>query len=140
MNIKELGMNYRKLLVFLVLSLVSTGAMAGWTTVGKAESAKGFTVYTDKSATQKKGNIAKMWSLFDFNAPRKTKGFRYSSYKQLVEYDCKKEQSRVIGYSLHSKNMGAGGAIYKNSKAGNWMAVRPNSVAENLWEIACGKK
>ena len=133
-------MNYRKLLVFLALSLVSTGAMAAWTTVGKAESAKGFTVYADKSSIQKKEGLAKMWALFDFNEPRETRGFRYSSYKQLAEYDCKKERSRVIDYSLHSKSMGAGGAIYKDSKVGNWMAVSPNSVVENLWEIACGKK
>ena len=134
-------MHYRKLLVALALSLLSTSAMAGWTTIGKVGSAKGsFTVYADKSAIQKNGSFAKMQALFDFSTPMKSQGFRYSSYKQLAEYDCKKGQSRVIDYSLHSKKMGAGGAIFKSSNVGKWMTVKPNSVVANLWGIACGKQ
>jgi predicted ribosomally synthesized peptide with SipW-like signal peptide len=133
-------MNYRKLLVAIMLSLVSTGTMAAWTAVGKSESSEDFTVYVNKSSIHKKGNLVKMWSMFNFKSPRETNEYRYSSYKQLVEYDCNEGQSRMIGYSLHSKNMGMGGAVYKNSKTGNWVAVEPNSVAESLWKIACSKE
>lgn len=129
----------KKILLAIALTLFSTAAMAKWTTVGKSEGATGFTVYADKSSAKKAGNLSNMWALFDFNSERTTKQFRYLSYKQRVEYDCNGKKSRVMEYSLHSKHMGKGGAVYKYSKPGQWKTVTPDSVAGNLFDIACKK-
>ena len=129
----------KKILLAVALTLFSTCAMAKWTTVGKSEGATGFTVYADKSSAKKTGNLSQMWALFDFNSKRTTKQFKYLSYKQRVEYDCGGKKDRILEYSLHSKHMGQGGAIYKYSKPSPWQAVAPDSVAEDLFEIACKK-
>jgi hypothetical protein len=132
-------MYMKKTLFAIALTLFSTGAMAKWMTVGKSEGATGFTVYADKASVKKTGNMSKMWSMFDFNSTMESKDFRYLSYRQLVEYECKEKKNRVMEYSLHSKHMGNGGAIYKNMVPGKWEMTAPKSVAENLLEIACKK-
>ena len=129
----------KKILIAIALTLFSTGAMAKWMTVGKAEGAQGFTVYADKSSARKTGDVSTMWAMFDFRSERTSKDFRYLSYKQLVEYDCKQGKSRVMEYSLHSKHMGKGGAVYKDRVPGKWTKTVPNSVAGNLFDIACKK-
>lgn len=129
----------KKILLAIVLTLFSAGAMAKWITVGKMEGDAGFTVYADKSSIKKAGNVSKMWALFDFNSIKKTKDFRYLSYKQLAEYDCQGQKTRVMEYSLHSKHMGKSGAIFKDRTPGKWEKIVPKSVAGNLFEIACKK-
>ena len=129
----------KKILFTIALTLFSTAAMAKWISVGKSEGATGFTVYADKSAVKKSAGTAQMWSLFDFNSIRKARDFQYLSYKQLVEYDCKENKSRVMKYSFHRKHMGKSGAIYQDSVPGKWQAAVPKSVAKNLLDIACEK-
>jgi len=129
----------KKILLAIALTAFSTGAMAKWMTVGKSEGAAGFTVYADQSTAKKTGSSSTMWSLFDFNSTRTSKDFKYLSYKQLVEYDCKENKNRVMKYSLHSKHMGKSGAIFKNSVPGKWQKTTPESVSGNLLDIACKK-
>jgi len=132
-------MHMKKILVAIALALFSTVAMAKWMTVGKSEGATGFTVYADKPSVKKAGGVSKMESLFDFNSTRTSKDFKYLSYKQLVEYDCKNDKNRVLEFSLHSKHMAKSGAIFKNRVPGKWQKTTPKSVSGNLLDIACKK-
>ena len=50
--------------LFLILTLVSTSAMAEWTLVGAND--LGITTYVDLDTIHKAGNTFKMWSLYDY--------------------------------------------------------------------------
>lgn len=129
----------KKILAAMMLTLFSTGAMAKWITLGHAGGDTGFTVYADIPAIKKAGGVYGIWSVFDFKSARKIRKFNYLSYRQLVEYDCRKQKSRLMEYSLHSKHMARGRAVYKNSRPGKWQAVAQHSIAGSLLDVACKK-
>jgi hypothetical protein len=81
-----------------------------------------------------------MLDLLDFKAAQETDAYRYLSSKTLSEYDCKKEQARILNFSWHSEHMGGGQVVHLDSDANEWASIPPHSGVEKLWKIACGKK
>lgn len=101
------------------------------------------TVYVDLKTIKKNKNIAKMWSMFDFKIPQKTKGYDdvYLSSKQQVEYNCQEETSNILAYSSFSENMGYGNVVYtNNTNYKNDTPIAPDTIMENIFKIACNKK
>ncbi len=104
------------------------------------------TVYFDPSTLRRDGNITRMWHLTDLkSASAAFDGKPYLSDKGQDEYDCKKNLSRTLAFSLHSKNMGKGETVYSESnplKRGPvpWDRVEPSTAAELMWKIACKKQ
>ena len=74
-----------KLLIAALLAVFSTGAMAEWTYLTSSED-NAYDIYIDKTTIRKRGNVAKMWELMDFKAPREAAdGKSFLSLKALQE-------------------------------------------------------
>ena len=127
----------KKLLLILILALVSTDAMAKWTAVVESES---YTQYADFTTISKEGNVVKMWDLLDFKTVHDAAGYKHLSQQLQREYDCKKEQSRLLTFTLFSKNMGTGKVLRVFSTPDKWEPVQLGSIGEVLWLIACDKR
>ena len=129
-----------KLLIAVLLAVFSTGAMAGWTYLISSED-NAFDVYIDKTTIRKRGNVAKMWELMDYKAPREeADGKSYLSNKSLAEYDCVEIRVRLLALTHFSDNMGKGQVTstyqYDDSK---WVDIAPGSVNMSNWKVACKK-
>ncbi|MGC2048403.1 MAG: surface-adhesin E family protein, partial [Gallionella sp.] len=82
----------KKLFMTLILALVSTSAFAQWIKVGEDDES---TIYTDPSTIRKKGDLIKIWSLYDFKKAQNMSGKTYLSMEKQYEFDCVKGQSRL---------------------------------------------
>jgi hypothetical protein len=130
----------RKIILMLLLAVVSSSAMAEWVVIGDDD--KEIT-YVDTDNVRKAGNKLKAWFLTD----NKMSGYKtlddipYMSTKSQHEFDCIKEQTRVLYHAYHSKNM-AEGEIVKIGTEPNrtWGPVSPDGVERFWWKFACGKK
>lgn len=128
----------RKAILMMLLAVVSSSAMARWVKVAGNETN---TTYADSATIRKAGNMAKMWSVFDYKTPvALDNGKRYMSTRAQFEYDCKEERMRPFAVSFHSKNMADGEVVYSAFDPGNWGPVPPGTVNDTLWKIACGKR
>ncbi len=127
----------RRIVLMVLLSAVSSTAMAEWVKVSNVDGGD-ITFYTDPSTIRKNGKSVKMWELQDYLTART--GENYLSVKIQNEYDCKNERTRLLFLSLHSAHMGGGDIVEMNNSPGEWMPVPPASIIEALWKIACGKK
>ncbi len=127
----------RKVILMMLLVVASNSAMAEWVKVGSNENT---VIYVDPSTIQRTGNMAKMWHLTDFTTPSKDMGEAYLSTKDQNEYDCKELKLRRRASSEHSKNMGKGKVVYKDSYTSRWKPVPPDSGLEILWKFACIKR
>lgn len=127
----------RKVILMMLLTVVSTGAMAEWIEVG---SNKSTTIYVDPATVKRAGNMATMWHLTDFKTDQKDMGEKYLSTKDQNEYDCKGIKSRRRASSQHSKNRGEGKVVYSDSYTTRWKPVPPDSGIEILWKFACVKR
>ena len=126
----------KKLLLALILALVSTSAMAKWI---KVDDNYIFVIYVDHATIHKAENKVSMWNLIDLKSERGVAGTKLLSAITRNEYDCKKEQWRLVASSFLNKNMGAGIVVYSSKPSKKWLPVEPDSFTEVVWTIACGK-
>lgn len=126
-------------LLFILFFLSSVPAYAEWVVVGGNEEA-GVTVYADPDTISRKGDLAKMWELFDHQTTQNIGVGLFMSRKDQREYDCTKERYRVLTFTQFSGNMGSGKVGYSNSDEQQWVPVQPGSLDQSQWKLACGKK
>ena len=129
----------KKLLITLLLAVLSTSAMAGWTLIGSTED-KTSDNYIDKTTIRKRGNVAKMWNMHDFKSPQESAGGKsYLSKKLLYEYDCVEIRYRSLVSTFFSGNIGKGGAVLNYQHDEEWTDAEPDSVGMGNWKAACKK-
>ena len=123
----------------ITLLLLSSGpASAEWVAVSTAD--PGMTVYADPDSIRRKGELVKMWSLYDFKTEQYVRGVLLLSSKGQVEYDCAQERLRGLAVAEYSGNMGTGTVLYSDSSEGKWIPVAPHGVIQALLTVACSKK
>ena len=125
------------LLTLLVLS--SGPVFAEWVlTSGDDES--GLTVYIDPDSIRRKGNLVKMWQLYDYKTVQTVAGDSLLSIKRYNEFDCTEERTRMLAYTWFSGNMASGKVVYSTPDEQQWEPVIPRTINRTLWKVACGKK
>lgn len=126
----------RKVILIMLLTAVSSSAMAEWVAVG---SNKYTTIYVDATTIKKVGNMATMWHLTDYTIANQDMGEAYKSTKDQFEYDCKEAKTRRRAASQHSDNMGKGKVVYSDTYTSRWKSIPPDSGEEILLKFACAK-
>ena len=123
----------KKLLVTLLISVLSTSAMAEWQI---ADSNNGLTIYVDPATIRKAGNKAKMWVMNDYETMENNE---LLSQKIQYEFDCQNETGAILAILSFPGSMGSGQgrSSYKRLDP---MPFSPGSMGEVLWKIACGKR
>ncbi len=127
---------FMALITFLVLSIGP--AYAEWVEVG--DNGAGVTVYVNPDTIRRKGDLVKMWHLFDHKTAGTYQGKPYFSIRAQRQYDCADERSRVLAETGLSDNMGKGEVVYIITGEGKWRPVGPDTVALGLWKVACDKE
>lgn len=129
----------KKLLFTLFAVFISNSTVAEWDYVGETET-KEATVYVDYATIRKKGNMVKMWFMFDYKHEQGPQGFKFLSTRKQGEFDCDEELFRNLFGSVHSGNMGDGQILHiENNPSLGWQPVAPESVVKVLWVLACGE-
>ena len=127
----------KKLLLTFILAVVSSSAMAEWILVGGNNK---FALYSDPASISKSDNTVKILRLTDFKAVQRIDSKYYLSTKRQDEYDCVKDQYRVIYVNAYTENMGKGYVVMKVvNKPDDWKLILPGSQGEAVWKFACGK-
>lgn len=125
----------RTMLLALILTLSTTNTMAEWVHVGGNDR---FTLYSDPATINKSGNIVKMLRLTNFKTVQISNSQRYLSTQRQDEYDCVKEQHRIIFVNAYTENMGEGYVIMRVvNRSGSWKPILPGSQGEAVWNFAC---
>ena len=129
-------LGFWSLISLLVLS--SGSVCAEWVALGESDSET--TVYVDPDTIRRKGDLVKMWELYDFKPIRTVAGNSYFSSKAQIENDCAEERRRTLAFTWFSGNMGSGKVVFSESHEGRWAPVAPDTIGLMLWTFACGKK
>jgi len=134
----------KRIMLFFMIVLFSSSAAAEWTRVGN-DHELGVEIFIKKESINKVGNIAKIWTLTDYEIPRFAGGKRKLSTKSWYEYDCQNEQYRTLILYWYSGHMGKGKIVYSEivysgRVPGKMQPIIPNSVVERIGKITCGKE
>jgi hypothetical protein len=134
---KPFFLGFSLLIMFLVLS--SGHVYAEWVLVS-GDDAAGLAVYVDPATIRRKGNLAKLWQLYDYKTVQTVAGDSLLSMKRFNEYDCVQERTRMLGYTWFTGNMGNGNVVYSTTEQQPWEPAVPRSINRSLWKAACGNK
>ncbi len=132
----------RPLLITLLILLCGGPAYAEWVEIGYTDGAKGYTLYADPETIRRKGDLVKMWFLFDFKLAQRagdTTVF-YLSDRMQVQVDCVEESYRQLAYTRFSHNMATGDMLVNNSDEGKWSPIAPGTIGQSILKVTCGKK
>jgi len=129
----------KKLLITLMLIFISTNTMADWTEMGESDDEGGYIAYADLTTIRMAGNRVKMWTLIDYKTEQRASGVNFSSKTIRRDYDCKGRHLRVLAFKLFSWNMEQGRQVRSYNQPQEWEQVKPESMGETEWKIACSK-
>lgn len=131
----------RNLLLSLMLAVVSSSAMAEWVEIMSSPE-DGITLYADPATIRMSGNIAKMQGLADLKMGEKGPDNKliYSLVSQM-EFDCKKEQVRVLNHVGFTKSMGRGTRVEDDGvPRAEWESIEIDGTSmKKMWKLACAK-
>jgi len=126
-------------LLITILVLSHAPVYAEWMLVS-GDDAAGLAVYVDPGTIRQKGNLAKMWQLYDYKTVQRVAGDSLLSMKRFNEYDCSEARTRMLGYTWFSGNMGSGSVVFSTPEVQQWEPVGSRTINHTLWKVACGKK
>lgn len=130
----------KKLVLALVISLLSSNAVAVWEYMSSSPNNTD-NIYIDHATIRKSGNLAKMWFLIDYKATQTVGEYSFLSEMRQLEFDCKTEKTRVTATAFNKENMGRGATVlYDGDVQGKWNILPPGSVGEQQLKIACGEE
>lgn len=96
-------------------------------------------VYVDPDTVRRKGDLVKVWHLFDFKAVQTVAGHKFLSMHLQSEFDCAEERFRQLAMTTFFGNMVSGDVTYTQSVEGAWDPIPPETTVQILWKLACGK-
>jgi hypothetical protein len=97
------------------------------------------TLYTDPSSIAKEGNSATMWALIDYKQPQPDKtGKQVLSDKLHYQYHCKDKTLSIIATTAYAGPMASGDIINENPDAPQVTPIGAGTLAEDMWQQACG--
>lgn len=122
--------------MFTLMVLGREPAYAEWVAVGGNDD-PGMTLYVDPATIRRKGNFVKVWELLDYKTVHTKKGISHLSVTVQFEYDCVKEQHRLIALREYSDNMGSGRVVLSNLHEVPWAPLESDTLGHSLWTYAC---
>ena len=128
-------------LLITLLVLSSGPVYAEWVAVEKSYYVPGLqTVYIDPNTIRRDGHLVTLWQLTDYKwmqgGPRSPN--RFFSTKTHKQLDCVEKRLRLLAFTEFSRHMGTGIPADGYVDKGNWVPVKPDSMNQALWEVACG--
>jgi hypothetical protein len=126
-------------LLLTLLLLSSEPVFAEWILTSGDDEA-GLKVYIDPDSIRHKGNLVKMWQLYDYKTVQTVAGDSLLSIKRYNEFDCTEARTRMLAYTWFSGNMASGKVVYSTPDEQQWEPVVPRTINRTLWKVACGKK
>lgn len=139
---RRLPLVYWSGVLFLITQLLlsSEPVNAEWVAIVENNQA-GLIAYVDPETIRHKGDLVKMWILYDFKTVQAGEFSSYLSSRAQMEADCAEEHFRMQALSNLSGNMGNGKVVYlDNIDHHDWKPVPPDTLVHQLWKVACGKK
>ena len=123
----------------IALLLLSSGpAYADWVLLSKDDEA-GMTVFVDPDTIRRKGNLVKVWLLYDYKTAITTGRAAVFSTKMQSEYDCIDKRVRMNAIFEIAGNMGKGKVVSSSLAEGPWIPIAPETLGKQEWKRACEK-
>ena len=130
----------KNLLKFLITFYLITSASLSSAEWSPLFASTNYDVYIDKATIKKNGDKTRVWVMYDFY--EKLDGTT-KSMKDFNEFDCRNQQSRVLGRVAYPETMGTGKVIFsvldKINSPPPFALIVPGSVADGISKIICVK-
>ena len=122
--------------LLILLMMVSQPAWAEWDLLGQTPGGKDIT-YIDPATLRKTVDGRRVWTMSTHDSPQTHRGMTYRSVRQLIEYDCAGERTRVLQQELFSGLMLEGASVYRSTGIGAWEYPAPSTGNDQELKVVC---
>lgn len=133
----------KKLLIVCVIAVLSSNVVAAdsWNYIEHDDDTA---LWVQKDSIWRSGGNVKMWSMHDHRVPSASLNApplptTFLSTVSLFEYDCTDRRARSLQGTAYEDAKGSGRIAFTNDKPGAWEYIKPGSMNEKRWNIACKK-
>jgi hypothetical protein len=125
----------KKLLFVCLLSAMTPALAQQW--VPYSQTSKATQYFDLQRAITMGGSAAFILDLHDMKSEENdADGKTYRSIVYAMEFNCRKEQRRVLSFQKMSESMGTGSVVSEQSHVGEWMEVKTPAIVR-LMMAAC---
>ena len=125
----------KKILLLFLFSAITPAQAQQW--VPYSQTSKATQYFDLQRAITMGGSAAFILDLHDMKSEENdADGKTYRSIVYAMEFNCRKEQRRVLSFQKMSESMGNGSVISEQSQVGEWMEAKSPAVAR-LMMAAC---
>lgn len=99
------------------------------------------TAYIDSSTIRRDGQLSTLSTLIDWKAMQGGRTpTRFYSTGMTKQFDCAEKLVRTLAATDYDHHMGTGEVIGGGVPVsdGHWVAIKPGTLNQGLWEAACG--
>ncbi|MGQ0694451.1 MAG: surface-adhesin E family protein [Nitrospiraceae bacterium] len=132
------GFGFGSLMAFLLLS--SGSLYAEWVAIDEKHQSPGLqTVYVEPDTIRREGNLVTMVILVDWKSMQGNGrgAHRFMSTKTYKQFDCTEKRLRLLTFTEFSRHMGTGRPANGYVDTDHWLPVRPDTIDQALWDLAC---
>ena len=123
---------HKKTITALAISLIATTAQAEWSYLTSGDTDR---FYIDYSTIKKTRHGVRAWMMQEYMGGR-----AILSSRDLVEFDCKEERSRILSTTKFAGPMATGALVVSYSGSGPWDYAAPGTVGEAKLQAVCKHK
>lgn len=133
-------LNARTALTALVLTALSTCALADWTQVNTSDDGK-ITTYADTATSLTLGAKVQLLTMTDYKEAQVISGEqKFKSVKMQDEFNCDEQTGRHLNLNAMSDNMGKGTAVAVEMKPAPWRQIKANTADAAMLKFVCARK
>ena len=125
----------KKLLFLCLLSAITLAHAQQW--VPYSQTSKATQYFDLQRAITMGGSAAFILDLHDMKSEENdADGKTYRSVVYAMEFNCRKEQRRILSFQKMSESMGTGSVVSEQSQVGEWIEVKTPAILR-LMTAAC---
>jgi hypothetical protein len=127
----------KAVLIMLGLLLLQP-AWAEWAQYWESEGGRDI-YFFDPATLRKTANGRRVWFMSSHDSPKTHLGITFRSSRELIEYDCAGERSRLLQQELFSGLRLEGESVYSptSDKPGPWSFIAPGTFSEARFTAVC---
>jgi hypothetical protein len=128
-------MQMKKILALCLLFVTASAFAENWVRYAKNQDAL---LYYDKHRKVVMSGTAFIWDLHDLKVPATdAAGNSYQSVLYATEYNCRKEQRRILSVQWMAGKMGNGPVVAEDAMVSDWKSDPLGTPAATLLDVAC---
>jgi TonB family protein len=130
-------MKFKPLIIFISIIFSSHIFASNYSQIPRTLEPESTQAYIDLSSISERDGFIFVRTLINFDSPRNTREYSFSSSKTEYEFDCQKRKYRILKLTTFSEKNSEGSITSDKPQSGEWEFAATHDIAREARELVC---